>query len=114
MRFPSPSKSGMTPPPEGGGDPWAAFGYLVAGVGAYGLIGWGLSVWLHASYLIPVGILVGAALGLGRVFYAYRMRPEDDPNEKAQSTTHNPSSTNPDPEAITPPGDESKDRGANE
>ena len=113
MRGFTPPKLGMSPPPEGGGDPWAAFGYLVAGVGAYGLIGWGLSVWLHASYLIPVGILVGAALGLVRVFYAYRMKPEDDPNDKTQSSTHKPS-TNPDPQAMPPTGDESEDRGANE
>ncbi len=53
---------------EGLGDPWAAFGYLVAGVAFYGLLGWGLSAWLHAIWLIPVGILVGAALGLYMVY----------------------------------------------
>src|ERR1700755_37887 len=53
---------------EGLGDPWAAFGYLVAGVAFYGLLGWGLSEWLHAIWLIPVGILVGAALGLYMVY----------------------------------------------
>jgi|KBSSwiStaDraftv2_1062776.scaffolds.fasta_scaffold01140_13 F0F1-type ATP synthase assembly protein I len=59
-------------PPEGqqgGADPWAAFGYLVSGVGVYGLLGWGLSVWLDASWPIPVGILVGAVLGLLLVYY---------------------------------------------
>ena len=51
-----------------GGDPWAAFGYLVAGVAFYGAVGWGLSVWLDATYWIPIGILVGAAFGLYLVF----------------------------------------------
>ncbi len=62
---------GGVPPeqPQGGADPWAAFGYLVSGVGAYGLLGWGLSVWLDASWPIPVGILVGAAFGLLLVYY---------------------------------------------
>lgn len=89
-------------PPEGGGDPWSAFGYLVGGVGVYGLLGWGLGTWLHASYLIPVGILVGASLGLVLVFYQFgrishadedasntrdrRSRPEAPP--PGQSTDH--------------------------
>ncbi|MDR1998798.1 MAG: hypothetical protein LBQ06_02500 [Frankiaceae bacterium] len=62
------------PPPQqgkGGGDPWAAFGYLVAGVGLYGLLGWGLSRWLNAPYLIPLGLLVGAGFGLYLVFHEY-------------------------------------------
>jgi ATP synthase protein I len=60
--------------PAPGGDPWAAFGYLVAGVGFYGLLGWGLSVWLHAEYWIPIGILVGAGFGLYLVFSRYLIR----------------------------------------
>lgn len=46
------------------GDPWHAFGYLIAGVGVYGLIGWGLDRWLDTRFLVVVGILVGAGLGL--------------------------------------------------
>lgn len=60
------------PAPEG--DPWAAFGYLVAGVAFYGALGWGLSVWLHADYWIPIGILVGIGLGMYMVFARYRFR----------------------------------------
>ena len=59
------------------GDPWAAFGYLVAGVLFYGAIGWGLSVWLHADYWIPIGILVGAGFGLFLVFSRYLIRDPD-------------------------------------
>ncbi|MCU1657830.1 MAG: hypothetical protein JWO57_2486 [Pseudonocardiales bacterium] len=70
------SSPGRTP--QGGGDPWSAFGYLVAGVGVYGLIGWGLGVWLHASYLTPVGILLGAVLGLALVFYQFGRAPGAD------------------------------------
>lgn len=57
-----------------GGDPWAAFGYLVAGVLFYGLIGWLLSIWLDATYWIPIGILVGAGFGMYMVFARYRVR----------------------------------------
>ena len=63
-----------TPSPDApapGGDPWAAFGYLVAGVLFYGGIGWGVSLWLHAAYWIPIGILVGVAFGLYLVFTRY-------------------------------------------
>ena len=59
------------------GDPWAAFGYIAAGVLVYGAIGWGLSAWLHASYWIPIGILVGAGFGMFMVFARYRVRPSD-------------------------------------
>ncbi|GAB7004046.1 hypothetical protein JCM18899A_15180 [Nocardioides sp. AN3] len=45
-------------------DPWRSFGYLVAGVGFYGAIGWGLDRWLGTRFLVAVGILFGAALGL--------------------------------------------------
>lgn len=61
--------NGPHTPSEGGGDPWAAFGYLVAGVAVYGALGWGLATWLHASYLLPIGIVVGAVLGLVMVVY---------------------------------------------
>ena len=46
------------------GDAWHAFGYLVAGVLLYGLIGWALDRWLGTSWLVIVGILFGTALGI--------------------------------------------------
>lgn len=55
---------GQPAPFRGGGDPWAAFGYLVAGVAVYGAIGYGFGAWLHARFLTAVGVVLGAALGL--------------------------------------------------
>lgn len=46
------------------GDPWHAFGYLVSGVLMYGLIGWVLDRWLGTSWLVVVGIVLGAGLGI--------------------------------------------------
>jgi F0F1-type ATP synthase assembly protein I len=46
------------------GDPWHAFGYLVAGVFVYGLIGWALDQWLGTTFLVVIGILFGAGLGI--------------------------------------------------
>lgn len=46
------------------GDPWSAFGYLVAGVLLYGGIGFALDRWWGTQFMVAVGILFGAALGL--------------------------------------------------
>ena len=47
-----------------GGDPWHAVGYLSAGVLLYGVLGWLADRWLGTSFLVAVGILAGAGLGL--------------------------------------------------
>lgn len=73
--------------PAPGGDPWAAFGYLVAGVAFYGAIGWGVSVWLHSDLWIPVGILVGAGFGMYMVFARYRIRDTDIHRSGSDSST---------------------------
>jgi len=66
------------------GDPWHAFGYLVSGVLMYGLIGWVLDRWLGTSWLVVVGILFGAALGIfmtwSRFNKPYSDRPHDSSN----------------------------------
>ena len=40
---------------------WSIIGTLVAGVLAWGAIGWLLDRWLGTSYLVAVGIIVGMA-----------------------------------------------------
>ncbi|MDQ6937154.1 MAG: hypothetical protein M3140_05520 [Actinomycetota bacterium] len=70
--------------PAPGGDPWAAFGYIVAGVAFYGALGWGLSVWLDASYWIPIGILVGLGFGMYLVFARYRIGGSNSAGSDAQ------------------------------
>ena len=48
--------------PGGGSDiVWSIIGTLVAGVLAWGAIGWLLDRWLGTEFLVAVGILVGAA-----------------------------------------------------
>jgi len=74
--------------PAPGGDPWAAFGVLVAGVLFYGGIGWGLSVWLNADYWIPIGILVGAGFGMYLVFARYSLHAPDA--ESSNGSTPSP------------------------
>lgn len=61
------------------GDPWHAFGYLVAGVVVYGLIGFGLDRLLGTSFLVAIGILFGAGLGLYLTWARFnRARPTND------------------------------------
>ena len=97
-------------PDEGGGDPWAAFGYLVAGVLFYGFLGWLLSIWLHAEFWIPIGILVGAGFGMYMVFARYRIRPPD-PGHRPASSTPSKNRTTSDDEAARTTRPDSDDRG---
>lgn len=67
----------QNPPPAGTGeapqgDPWHAFGYLTSGVFLYGAIGWALDQWLGTSFLVVVGILAGAVLGLYLTWSRFR------------------------------------------
>ena len=57
-----------TPDDHPQGDPWHAFGYIVSGVGVYGVLGWLADQWLGTTFLVAIGILVGAALGLFMTF----------------------------------------------
>ncbi|CAN5755747.1 hypothetical protein BH20ACT6_BH20ACT6_00530 [soil metagenome] len=61
-------------PPSRAVDPWAAFGRLVAGVAIYGTIGWAGDSWLGTEVLLPVGIVIGAALGLWTTFLGLRQQ----------------------------------------
>lgn len=63
------------------GDPWHAFGYLVAGVFVYGLIGWALDRWLGTTFLVVIGILFGAGLGIFMTWARFN-RPTRSQDEK--------------------------------
>jgi ATP synthase protein I len=57
------------PPPAGAdesprGDPWNVVGYIVSGVAFYGLAGWALDRWLGTTFIVAIGILIGAGLGI--------------------------------------------------
>lgn len=77
---------GETPP---SGDPWQAVSYLLSGVIAYGLIGWGLDKWLGTSWIVAVGIVLGAALGVYMTWKRFGGGAEAEQNvdEKSDPTT---------------------------
>jgi ATP synthase protein I len=64
------------------GDPWHAFGYLVAGVGMYGFLGWLADRWLGTSFLVVVGILTGAGLGLYMTFARFNRRQDQQSKQE--------------------------------
>lgn len=63
------------------GDPWQAFSYLVAGVLLYGGLGWLADRWLGTSFLVMVGILLGAGLGVFMVFKTFGARSDQTRGE---------------------------------
>lgn len=64
--MPRTEETQQTTPPEG--DPWLAFGYLVSGVLLYGAMGWLADWWLGTTFLVVIGILFGAGLGIYMTF----------------------------------------------
>lgn len=67
------------------GDPWNAFGYLVAGVALYGGLGWLADRWLGTDFLVAVGILIGAGLGIYMTFARFRVEPDPKQEQEVQS-----------------------------
>ena len=70
------SPSGHIPSaaPSRSTDPWVAASRLGGGVLLYGGIGWLLDSWWDTVFMTPVGILLGAGLGLYVVFLSQRQR----------------------------------------
>jgi ATP synthase protein I len=58
------------------GTGYTIFSYLIAGMLAYGGIGWLIGHFTHITLLFPVGMLVGLAISVGWIIYRYG-RPHD-------------------------------------
>ena len=50
---------------------WTVFGYLIAGMAAYGAIGWLIGRAVHVALLFPIGMLVGLAISIGFIISRY-------------------------------------------
>ena len=53
------------------GSGYTIFSYLIAGMLAYGGIGWLIGHFTHISLLFPIGMLVGLAISVGWIIYRY-------------------------------------------
>lgn len=61
-------------PPRGAG--YTVLSYLVAGIAAYGGIGWLVGRAVHVAILFPVGMLIGLGISIGFVIHRYgRLNP---------------------------------------
>jgi len=58
----------------GRGEGWTVFSYLIAGMLAYGGLGWLIGHAVHVQILFPIGMLVGLAISLGWIIYRYGLR----------------------------------------
>jgi hypothetical protein len=58
-----------SPPPQ---DPWVAFSRVAGGVIFYGGAGFLLDLWWDTSFMVAIGVVVGAALGIYTVAMAQR------------------------------------------
>ena len=70
-------------PSRGAG--WTIISYLIAGMIAYGAIGWLVSRALHETAFFPVGMLFGLGVSIGLVIYRYG-RSSSTLNEHAKET----------------------------
>ena len=57
------------PVPENAG--WTIFSYLIAGMVAYGLLGWLVATLTHIAVLLPLGALAGLAVATAAIVYKY-------------------------------------------
>jgi hypothetical protein len=54
---------------------WSIFSYLIAGMVAYGLIGWLLAWLTHIPMLTAAGTLVGLVFAIGGIVWKYGRHP---------------------------------------
>jgi ATP synthase protein I len=75
----------QTSPLPSRGSGWTVISYLIAGIIAYGGIGWLVSRAVHSPVIFPVGMLFGLGISLGLVIYRYG-RSSSTQNQHAQET----------------------------
>jgi F0F1-type ATP synthase assembly protein I len=69
--------------------------YPIGGVVAYGLLGWLVATLIHASWPIPVGMVLGLAIGTAYVIYRYGTETGRIRAEKALASKNNSKNNNP-------------------
>ena len=50
---------------------WTVFSYLLAGMAAYGIIGWLIGRAVHVSLLFPLGMLLGLGISIGYIIHRF-------------------------------------------
>jgi ATP synthase protein I len=50
---------------------WTVFSYLLAGMAAYGGIGWLIGRAIHVPLLFPIGMLLGLGISIGYIIHRF-------------------------------------------
>jgi ATP synthase protein I len=50
---------------------WTVSSYLLAGMAAYGIIGWLIGRAVHVALLFPLGMLLGLGISIGYIIYRF-------------------------------------------
>jgi F0F1-type ATP synthase assembly protein I len=61
--------------------------YLIAGIGVYGFFGWLGDHFLGTAFLLPLGIIVGAGLGIYVVIKRFTAEPGPGTGDEPDGTT---------------------------
>ena len=61
---------------------WTVFSYLLAGMAAYGGIGWLVGRAVHVPLLFPLGMLVGLGISIGYIIYRFGRHQEVERTRK--------------------------------
>ena len=84
------SKTGPGPDKAAMDQGMRALSYLISGVLLYGALGWVGDHFLHTNFLLPIGIVVGAALGIyvviRRLFVELGTGSGDEPHSRTTKT----------------------------
>jgi ATP synthase protein I len=67
---------------QGLGIGWTVLSYLLAGMAAYGGIGWLIGRAVHVALLFPIGMLVGLGISLGYIIYRFGRQPGTERSRK--------------------------------
>ncbi len=62
---------------------WTVLSYLLAGMAAYGGIGWLIGRAVHVPLLFPLGMLVGLGISIGYIIYRFgRLQGAERPRKE--------------------------------
>jgi ATP synthase protein I len=64
-------ESGQHAPPSSDGQAWSIMSYILSGLLIWGGAGWLLDRWLGTTFLLLIGLLVGASASLYLVWLRY-------------------------------------------
>lgn len=61
---------------------WTVFSYLLAGMAAYGIIGWLIGRAVHVALLFPLGMLFGLGLSIGYIIYRFGYQQKESTGDR--------------------------------